>query len=300
MPPLELDFESREWSLTERTQMMHWYEVFHGTGDSRLTKFAPFQIDNNPAGFKRYRQHATKLGSALRGIDAKRAAHDPYSLGALVIHLYAAIGNGPGCLYEVIGFRMHGLTKRQIKEILAFAFLTGGPYHTNATADALSIYLDAWHEEDGPEPAPPPFPDGWAVDPGVFRAGVNIATEGMSASDVEALAAWHRRMGGDVPPHVQLWSELHPEALKTQRARFEACFGETLPAQLFPLMQLQHATYMGWPRVARRAMLWAQTLGVKREYAVSAMELAFLYGGEMLMEQVLTEDVARAMRDWKA
>ena len=299
IPTLELDFESGTWSPEERSQVMRRYEVYHGTGDTRLAKFAPFEIDHNPAGFKRYRQYLTKIGVAAGRMPGVSAAAFERFKGVLMIHLYAAIGNGPGCLYEIIGYRMHGLTKRQIQETLAFAFLNGGAFHTNDIAEAVSVYLDAWQEDDDPDAEQPPFPEGWKTDPGVFRSGIDVSRDGMSSSDVAALKAWYERMGGGVPPHVELWSELHPEAFKPQRARFEASLGETLPAQLYPLMQLLHAAYMGWPGVARRAMLWAQTLGVKREYAVTALELAFMYGGESRMEAVLTEEAARILLRWK-
>lgn len=194
MPPLDLDFERADWTPDERAQMMRRYEVYHGTGDCRLVKFAPFQIDNNPGGFKRYRQYITQLSASMC-----RVAGDPHGAsdrvkGLMMIHLYASIGNGPGCLYEIIGYRMHGLTKSQIREALGFAFLNCGPYHTNDVADAVSVYLDAWHETADDGAGTKAFPTGWKVDPQAFRSGIDTSRDGMSQADVDALASWHRRM----------------------------------------------------------------------------------------------------------
>jgi hypothetical protein len=145
----------------------------------------------------------------------------------------------------------------------------------------------------------PTFPAGWKADPQVFRSGIDVSKAGMTKADADALSAWHQRMGGSVPPYLEAWSEFHPEAFKPQRARFEASIGATLPAQIYPLMQLLHAAYMGWPRLVHRAMSWAQTLGVGREYAICALELAFIYGGESRMELILTEDVVGVLKNSK-
>ena len=97
MPPLELDFERPDWSPAERSQMMHRYEVYHGTGDSRLVGFAPFQIDNNPAGFKRYRQYLTQLSASMRRVEGDPpGAHEriKVAVGAMAYGLEDEAGDG--------------------------------------------------------------------------------------------------------------------------------------------------------------------------------------------------------------
>jgi hypothetical protein len=288
VPPPQIDLSTADWSAEERAQVMAWYAGTHGPGDTSLVPFVPFMIEHNPAGFKRLRQHSVTFG---------RTGSKPYTYAPVVLFTYAVIGHAKGCLYTIIATRQRGLAKRQVQELLAFAYVYGGPFAINAVAETAALYLSAW-QDDG-RPGTHEWPEGWSIDPTVFRSGLDFDTPGMTPDEVAALSAWHERMGGEVPPHVALWSELNPASLKTHRARYETGIGETLPAQIFPLCTLQLATIRAQPALVRRSLLQARALGVKRRDIVQTMEVAFVFGGELQMEAVLTEEVAALLRDWQ-
>ncbi|MDE3100704.1 MAG: hypothetical protein KGJ98_00550 [Chloroflexota bacterium] len=287
-PPPKLNYSDPEWSQQERYETLRWYIETHGPGDGRLVPFVPFLMEHDPAGFKRYRHHSTTFA---------QAGTTRYAYAPCFIVSYTAIGYGQGVLYEIIATRGRGLTKRQVQELISFAYILGGPLGINATAEWCGPYLAGW-EDDG-QPSTHEWPEGWKVDPQLLRSGMDLDSPGMSATDVEAVEAWHRRVGGEVPRHVRLWSELNPVSFKTQRARFETALGETVPAQVFPLSVLHFAAVRMQPTMARRALLQARALGVARRDAVQVLEAAFIYGGEWQMEAVLTDEVLEVLRGMK-
>lgn len=288
-PPPKLDYANPEWSPQERAETLRWYIETHGPGDGRLVPFVPFNMQHNPAGFKRYRHHSTTF---------PQAGTTRYGYAPCFIFTYASIGYGRGCLYEIIALRGRGLTKRQVQELISFAYIGGGPLGISETAEWCGPYLAGW-EDDG-APSTHPWPDGWKVDPKLLRSGMDLDKEGMSEKDIAALEAWHERTGGEVPRHVRLWSELNPVSYKTQRARFETALGETVPAQLFPLCIVHLGTVKMQPTMVRRGLLQAKAMGVHWKDAVQVMEAGFIYGGEWQMEAVLTEAVEDILRKWKA
>ena len=123
VPMPDIDLTTNTWTPEERARTVRWYELAHGTGDTRLARVRAVLIDHNPAGFKRYRSLVPTLtGAVPRGI--------------FFVHLYAVIGNANGCLYEIIASRQNGFIKQQVVDVLNFSFLTGGPQGINAVAES--------------------------------------------------------------------------------------------------------------------------------------------------------------------
>lgn len=275
----KIDWTSDDWAGDDKEKVLRWYMEAHGTGDTSQARFAPFMLEYNPLGFRLYRRHVQYHGGGAPG-------------ALLFIHYYAAVGLGDNCLYQMVSARQQGLTKGQVLEALAFAWLTAGPT-MNAAAEKTSSFLFGW-EDDG-KPSTYQWPDGWAPDPDAMRSGMDLSTDEMSADDLQALRGWHERVEGEVPRYVDAWARLQPKAYKTNRIRYERGFGMTLPVQIFPLFTLHLATFRVWPRAVRQALLQARTFGVRRPEALGAMESAFTCGGEPMMAGVLTDEVLDAL-----
>ena len=286
VPMPELDLTTNEWTAQERANTVRWYELAHGTGDTRLAQFVPFCIDYNPAGFKRYRSLVPTLTGAV-------------PRGLFFVHLYAVIGNVNGCLYEIIASRQNGFIKKQIVEALNFAFLSGGPQGINAVAEAASAYLASW--EDDRTDSVLIWPEGWTIDPDAFKSGIDIEAKsiGFTEEEVESLRAWHRRMSGEVPRYVDLWSRLRGGPYKANRSRFEVAPGTTLPIQIYPLMMMHIAAYLERPAALRQSLLHARALGVKLEQVVEILDTAFVYGGEWKMAGVFTDQIVDLLEAWE-
>src|SRR4051812_16645901 len=110
MPVPDIDWVAEEWTPNEKDQMLRWYTEAHGTGDTSLARFAPFMLQYDPLGFKRYRRHVRTHGAAVPG-------------ALLFLHTYAVLGNGPGALVQMLSAKQRGFTKAQVIETLSFAFL---------------------------------------------------------------------------------------------------------------------------------------------------------------------------------
>jgi alkylhydroperoxidase/carboxymuconolactone decarboxylase family protein YurZ len=285
VPMPDIDLSTDTWTSEERAKAIRWYELGHGTGDTRLCQFVPFLIDYAPATFKRYRALVPNLtGAVPRGI--------------FFVHLYAVIGNAEGCLYEIIACRRNGFTKQQIVDVLAYSFLAGGPQGINSVASLASPYLGAW--EDDREQGRITWPEGWSIDPDVFRSGIDHYAVGMSDDETKALMEWHRKLFGEVPRYVELWARLRGGSYKANRARYEqATSSKVLPKQMYPLLTMHMASFAGQPEIVVESLKLAKALGgVKQGHIIEIMDTAFLQGGEAKMAGLLTDELIELIDTW--
>jgi alkylhydroperoxidase/carboxymuconolactone decarboxylase family protein YurZ len=260
-----LDFSVEEFDPAEKAAMLAWYEEVHDVDDLDLAPFARFWIKNDPGGFKRLKRHLLTLEEEIDG------AALPVAAGVLMyVFTYTATGNGKGSLYEIIAARALGATKAEILETLRLAALVGGPSGLNPLAEVGESYMDGWVEADDGDQAIG-WPAGWAPDPAGFRSGLDAGTDELSATELDGLRDWYRRMEGEVPGHVELLARLHPRALKTHRLRYELAVQGGLPAQLIPLLELHLALHHGTAAPARRAVRAALALGVRRPQVVATL-----------------------------
>jgi alkylhydroperoxidase/carboxymuconolactone decarboxylase family protein YurZ len=288
LPYPNLDFGTDTWTSEERADTLRWYELAHGYGsDTRLCHFVPWQIDHNPAGFKRYRATVPTMAPVVpRGIFA--------------MHMYVITQFGPGLEYEIVMARNVGWTKNQIIELLNFATVTSGPPGMNTIADSLAPYLAGW--DDDRDTGEIEWPEGWYIDPDILKSGIPLLglPSEFPDEEVNAVAAWHKRMFGDEPRFVREWAGYVGGQYKALRARFEVSAGTTIAAQVYPLLLMHAAAFLERPTSVVRHMRWAKTLGVTREQVVEVLNLAFFWGLEWKMASVLTDEVLDELAAWDA
>ena len=177
-------------------------------------------------------------------------------------------------------------------DVLNYAYLSAGPRGMNAVAELSSQYLRDW--QDDPAADPVGWPPGWGPDPSAFRAGIDYTTSGLSDQEVRKISAWHQRMYGVIPRHVDLFARLHPVAYKLHRIRYEKSIGDVIPAQLIPLLTLQLATIRMQPEVMRQALHQARVLGARRHHVVQTI---FAGLRQVMVDPLAMEATANAIDD---
>jgi hypothetical protein len=272
-----LDWTSEGFSEDEKQGLLAWYDENHEGQDTSLSNFPKFWIEHDPGGFKRYRRHMIEIDQPRDGVVLPQAAHLLMYLG-----LYTVFANEKGILYLVINARQMGATRAEVIDAFRMSALAAGPFGINAAADLADDYLRAW-PEDSDEPGVT-WPEDWAADEDALKSGIDHSTNEMSDADLEAIREWYKKVHGEVPAFVDFLAEAHPIAFKTQRIRFEASVGPTLPAQMMPLTQLVLAAQRQWPTSILRAGQLAKYLGVRRHQAVETLFWAGVYAGEATME----------------
>jgi hypothetical protein len=273
---VQLDFGSEQLSPEEQTALLSWYRKNHGPDES-LTSFLGYLIRHDPKGFKGYRRHIREIDSGLKADTLPDSAHL-----LMFVYSYACMANAKGTLYAVINSRKLGASRQEIMDELWLAGPTAGPYGLSAVGDLTDQYLQDW-----PESQPGPgisWPTQWSPDPTAFRSGIDLLDSDLLPGEVEMVAEWCLRMFGEVPSYVPILARLHPRAFKTQRARFEASLGATLPPQMATLSMLHLAAIRQWRTGVRRAAQMSKALGVTERQLLATIFWAGLYGGETIME----------------
>ena len=282
-----LDFDSEAFSQEDREKLLGWYRDEHGLEDLSLVSYMVFLIDHLPGHYKRMRQHAQATMVGRDGVSLPLLAYVLFA-----IHAYASIDFPKGVFYEIMSARHMGAPKRLVLDVIGYSYLSAGPQGMNAVAELSDGYLRDWADPPGLEPVE--WPEGWAPDPEAFRAGIDYSTPDLTAEEIHKISAWHQRMHGVVPRHVELFARLHPRAYKLQRIRYEKAHGNAMPAQLPPLLMLYLATLRLQPEVMRQSLHQARVLGCRRHHVVQTIE-----GGlrQMRVHPLYLEQVADAVGD---
>jgi hypothetical protein len=201
-------------------------------------------------------------------------------------------------MYEMIVARQHGFSKRQILDVLNYAFLSGGPQAINAVVDVAGPWLDSWDDPD--DVGRITFPQAWSIDPEEFQSGIDPHTVPVSDDDDKALRAWHERVNGEVPRFVDLWLKLRGPGYKANRARYEQATSSTvLPKQIFPLMTMHLGAYEAKPGIVRYALKQAKSIGgITRGHIVEIIDTAFVQGNEWKMAVLLDGNIADTIENW--
>lgn len=283
-----LDFSVEDrFSDTERDALLDWYRKAHGTGDLSLVAFAPFLIDFLPAEFKLSRRHLSAIPQPRAGV-----ALPDLALILCYLHSYTATAYAKGILYQVISARHLGASKALVMDVFRYAYLSAGPRGMNAVAEYSEGYLREWPDSDVPAHEVM-WPEGWAPDPKIFRSGIDLSTADITAEEVGMISRWHQRMHGMVPRHVELLAQLHPEAYKLQRIRYERSVGAVMPAQLVPLLALHLAAMRMDKSVMRQSAHQARVLGCRRHHVVQAL----FSGLRQSIDPMTTESAIEAVGD---
>lgn len=267
------DYSTDTLSPEEKASVLAWYRELHDHGDLDLSPFARFGVEHDPVGFKALKRHVEALG---------RTALPVGPMVLLWVYTYTALGNGKGALYEIVAARALGASKAQVLETVHLAALAGGPLALNPLGEIAHEYLLEWRDEEDGRGLD--WPDAWAADVDVFRSGIDLNADGLTAAELDLLRAWNRRLYGEVPPSVELAARANAAACKTQQARLEKAVKGAVPAQLIPLLWLHHAAIRQAPIPIRRALRLARSLGVQRDHVESTLFWAAVYGGDVVFE----------------
>jgi len=273
-----LDWKKAAFSPEEKLTLLNWYRENHEQNEtSHLSKFPAFMIEHDPSGFKGYRRYMIEIDRPRDGVSLPQAAHL-----LMFTYSYIALANEKGTLYVIVNARKLGASRGEVIDTIKLAALAGGPLGMNAAAELTDSYLREWPENSDERGLA--WPEGWSANPDALRSGIDLETNTLTASELDSLKAWYRRIHGAVPSHVEALARLHPTALKTQRIRLERALGPTLPAQMVPLLMLQLAALRLWPKPMLRAAQLAKALGVRRHHIVETLFWAGTYADEMVME----------------
>ena len=283
-----LDFGSEAFSAEERDKLLGWYRTEHGLEDLSLVSYMVFLIDHLPGPYKRMREHA----QATMVADRDGASLPLLAYVLFYIHSYAAIDFPKGVFYEIMSARHMGAPKQLVLDVLGYSYLSAGPRGMNAVAELSDAYLRDWADPPGLEPVE--WPEGWGPDPDAFRAGIDYTTPDLTAEEIAKISAWHQRMHGVVPRHVELFGRLHPQAYKLQRIRYEKAPGNVMPAQLPPLLMLYLASLRLQPEVMRQSLHQARALGCRRHHVVQTIEAGMR---QMMVHPLYLEQATDAVGD---
>lgn len=185
---------------------------------------------------------------------------------------YAIIGYDVGVRYLLHIRQRMGLTKEQILEGIAMAFLVIGPAGMETISRSLKDF-----EWITPE-TPASFPDGWAPDPDAFRSGLDFSQEEITPAEMRLLEDWYLRTLGEVPPYVRFLNRQRPALLKAHRSRYENCL-KLLPKQMMPTTMLHYDVIRGFQDGIRENVLLARAFGVTREITLNTIGSALIMGG---------------------
>ena len=242
------------------------FKKFYATTLGRSHPGLDFWLAPSPEVLKLYRAFA------VAGTPETLVGHNKSFTGFGFVQYYALLGYVEGIRYIVFMWQTQGLTKAQVLEGLALAFIHSGPRGMETVAEALDGY--EWITPD----VPAKFPAGWARDPDAFRSGLDFTTTEMSGSEAEQLRSWYQRTLGEVPPYVTYLSKYRPAALKAYRARFETCI-ETLPKQVVPYTMLHYNTIRAFGDGIRENVLLAKAWGMTKDQTLRPIYSALLNAG---------------------
>ena len=138
-----------------------------------LSGFLTFWMKHSEEEFKRYRRLLE--ASFVSGAPSENVSF------LLFLHSYVVAGNEPGVLYEVIGCHKTGVTKKQVLDAIALAFVHAGPMGMNGIAKGTDEYLDKWTSD-------PPLRVKYGR-----RAGTLMAKRSSLDSIFQSRAWWQRR-----------------------------------------------------------------------------------------------------------
>jgi hypothetical protein len=184
---------------------------------------------------------------------------------------YANHGFAFGVQYLLRTRNRLGLTKAQCMEGVAMAFLVCGPMGMDTIARALDGF--EWIQPEQPAA----YPDGWAADPGAFKAGLDFSNDELTPAERRTLEEWYRHTLGEVSPYVRFLGRERPAVLKAMRNRWESCFVE-LPKQFMPVSMLHYAVTTNSKDGVRENVLLAKAWGVSKTMTLNLICSALING----------------------
>jgi len=294
--PLDWDPELTEeqWAQIEAQ-----YRSGHSFGMDNLEavdRYVLFSHEYRPDALKTFKNWVYAVAGG-RGLDQPVPG---LIAGALVmLHYYCVIRYPQGIRYETNGPRALGIKKSEIADIVALAWLSGGPFGINSAATVLYDFMQEWDDSDAPGWK---WPAGWVHDPDAFTSGIDFAQSNdekrISAQDLEKLELWHRRVEGGVPSYVPFLAKHYPLALLAFRHRMEATLAHgSLPKQYVALAWVHLAASWWRPEALQRAIHMARVFGVTKDQVIHIIGLTQVYQGHVGMDAVV-DAVGGALDQW--
>jgi hypothetical protein len=247
----------------EREQFATWYKQMLGHPHRGLE----YMLQHDPETVKRYRRYSDTC--TPNNYEANRRL---FVFGFLAF--YALLGYDVGVRYTLHTRQRLGMTKEQIFEGIAIAFLVAGPAGSETIARALEDY--EWIEPEKPAQ----FPDGWAADPAAFASGLDFENPDLTPEEAISLRQWYLDVIGEIPPYVSFLIHHRPSMIKAYRSRFENCV-HLLPKQFVPTTLLHYNVTRGLGYGIRENLLLARAFGVQKEIALNVIGSASLNGADL-------------------
>jgi hypothetical protein len=191
-----------------------------------------------------------------------------------MLHQYTIMGFEEGVLYEARICQDFGITKKEVLECLAVAFLHAGPRGMRFASTALEEFLRAYEDREYRTA----FASNWAPDPEAFRAGLDYSTVEFLPRDREQLFAWYQQTLGELPASVSFLARHRPSVLKAYRHRWETAITD-LPKQMMPTLMLQYNVSRGFRDGVREAAMLGRAWGMTNAQLIDAIVWGFDYHG---------------------
>lgn len=263
-----LDYQTTDpLNAEDIDRVSRWYASNHGEGNLDLVPFISFWLEHRSSVVRGYRRFAEACAGVSGGLP-------PAVVALIYLHTYAMSGWPGGALYQIIAARRWGASKDDVLDMLSLAFLHGGPRGFSDVAPACSDYLRSWTDDD--EVKGDRWPAEWRPNFGTLGSGIEYSTGGLGAGETEIIQGWYERMTGESPGHVGFLSRHGPDVLKALRVRQETVL-TSAPDELFALCVLHAAATFGEVRTMRRAVHYAQKLGVPDGHIRHALILVVTY-----------------------
>jgi hypothetical protein len=259
----------------------HW--THRGLDLSKPTEITPEEVE----AFKSH--YASQFGLALEGLDwwldknpevLKRyrlycsltLRVDPAIMGNGTLAFYMINGYETGIRYCIQSWAQQGVSKAQMLEIIAIAFVHAGPRGMQHLAKAV----EGIEFEEAPNP-PAKFPKGWAPDIEAFKSGLDFSNPWLSADEKAKLYDWYLRTLGEIPPYVKFMADHRPSLIKTHRARMENML-YVLPKQMWPTSMLYYNVMSRCAEGIRENVLLCKAWGVSKSDTLDTIGNALVYG----------------------
>jgi len=272
-----------EFPQSEYDNLVKQYGAFGGSEVMNRFRFVPFMYQLRPDALKRYRLW---VNAVTGGVGLDDSLPNPPYVSIVMACFYITLPYAQGIIAEIACARKFGARKQEIADLLALGWIHSGPYGVNTIAEVAGPYMEAWEENDGAPGVT--WPEGWSVEPDVFRCGIDFSQGSdenhISPAELAKIKAWHRKWEGEVPKYVPFLAKHYPLALRALRARYENALMGSLPKQLIALCRVVLSAAWMRPDALRRSVYLAKQVGVSKDHVVQILVLAQLYIGDVGMD----------------
>jgi hypothetical protein len=272
----------------ERAAFLEYVRLFEGPEYPRSVW--DFWLSNRPDVLKAHRlalQHSNRF--------SELGVHGGAHVAVSMLHHYAILRNETGILHMIRHCIRGNVSRDQVLETLAVAFLHAGPSGLYAVVNVARDWIDAYPAVS--EPAI--FPTGWFADRTAFQSGLDFSLPELTREELELLTNWYENTLGEVPTSVRFLAKYHPGMLKAYRARWEVAVCD-LPKQIMPYLMLQHNVNRGFKGGIREAALLARAFGMTRDQVLSAVVNGMTYHGGMDSLYIAAEAIDDLLDAWPA